>query len=328
MRFLYTHTFCRRLLTIPLVFSVALMLLLLFPFWAGLSLLAGAVNSNWRSSFRCLCFITVYALCEGAGILISALLWIVRPVLGEERYLKGNQKLQMGWANTLKLAAEKLFRLRFTLAGLEALEGDAAIVLPRHTSIGDTILPVVFYALPRDYGVCYVLKRELLLDPCLDIVGNRLPNVFLDRSSPDMPAELSSLVQHAENAGPDQALVIYLEGTRFSQKKLERIQQKQADLSWQAVLPPRLSGTLALMQGAPEKDLLFCAHTGFEASASFTALFNGGWLDTTVQLSFWRVPAAEIPPGDDQRKAMLLAQWRKMDRLVNALQQQASQAAL
>ncbi len=323
MKFLFSHTFCRRLLTIPVVYCVSAMLFTLFPLWASVTLLAGAVNTDWRSSFRCVCFITVYAFCESVGIVVSGLLWLLRPLLGKRRYLNGNHKLQMAWASALKVAAEKLFRLRFIVEGLPALEGPAAIVLPRHTSIGDTILPVVFYALPRDFGVSYVLKRELLLDPCLDIVGNRLPNVFLDRGSPDMPSELSSLEQLAEQSDRSNALVIYLEGTRFSQKKLKRIQQKQGDLQWQTVLPPRLSGTLALMKGAPEKDLLFCAHTGFEASGSFAALFNGGWLDTTVRLHFWRVRAAEIPSGDDERKALLLSQWQTMDRSVAELQSRA-----
>lgn len=320
MRFLLTHTFCRRLLTITVVFGATVFLLGLFPFWAVLTLVAGAVQPAWRSSFRCLCFITIYLLCETLGIVVSALLWLARPVLGAERFLDGNRNLQMAWASALKLAAEKLFRLQFVVEGVEALEGDAGIVLPRHTSIGDTILPVVFYAQPRAYGVRYVLKRELLLDPCLDIVGNRLPNVFLDRGSPDMPAELNALELLADKASRDEALVIYLEGTRFSQKKLERIRQKFGGGQWQAVLPPRLSGTLALMKGAPEKDLLFCAHAGFEASGSFAALFNGGWLDTTVRLRFWRVPAAEIPAGEGERKAFLLSQWEKMDRVVAELQ--------
>ena len=30
----------------------------------------------------------------------------------------------------------------------------------------------------------YVLKRELLWDPCLDIVGQRVPNIFVDRDAP------------------------------------------------------------------------------------------------------------------------------------------------
>lgn len=321
MTFLLTHRWCRRLLTVTTVFCATVLLLSLFPFWAVLTLVAGLAKPAWRSSFRCLCFISTYLVCESIGIVVSALLWLVRPLLGEKRYLDGNRRLQMAWANALKLAAEKLFRLQFSVEGLEALEGDAALVLPRHTSIGDTILPVVFYALPRDYGVSYVLKRELLLDPCLDIVGNRLPNVFLDRGSPDMPAELNALEQLAEKSSRDAALVIYLEGTRFSQKKLERIRQKFGDGQWREVLPPRLAGTLALMKGAPEKDLLFCAHSGFEASGSFAALFNGGWLDTTVRLRFWRVPAAQIPVGENERKALLLSQWQKMDDAVAELRQ-------
>ena len=39
----------------------------------------------------------------------------------------------------------------------------------------------------------YVLKDDLLIDPCLDIVGNRLPNHFLDRFPHDGAVELGLL---------------------------------------------------------------------------------------------------------------------------------------
>ena len=81
--------------------------------------------------------------------------------------------------------------------------------------------------------------------------------------------------------------MIYIEGTRFSPQKRQRIIRSLAtsgnsDALQRAerltsILPPRPAGALALMRGAPQKDLLFCAHPGFEGSASFAKLFNGGW---------------------------------------------------
>lgn len=208
---------------------------------------------------------------------------------------------------------------------MAALDGPAAIVLPRHTSIGDTVLPLVFYAAQRNFAVRYVLKRELLLDPCLDIVGNRLPNVFLDRASDEMTLELDALQSLANSAGERDALIIYMEGTRFSSRKLDRIvsrlESSDSELAagWETVLPPRMGGALALIEGAPEKDLLFFAHTGFEGAGSFAALFNGSWLDGRVRLCFWRIKAADIPRDIQARRAMLLAQWRHMDKVVQGL---------
>jgi hypothetical protein len=59
------------------------------------------------------------------------------------------------------------------------------IVFLRYASVADTLLPAVFLANPNGLKLRYVLKHELLLDPCLDIVGNRLPNSFVQRSAGD-----------------------------------------------------------------------------------------------------------------------------------------------
>ncbi|MFT5576839.1 MAG: hypothetical protein ACI89D_002368 [Bermanella sp.] len=79
--------------------------------------------------------------------------------------------------------------------------------------------------------------------------------------------------------------MIYIKGTRFSPQKRQRIirslaASENSDALQRAerltnILPPRSAGALALMRGVPQKDLLFCAHTGFEGSASFSKLFNG-----------------------------------------------------
>ena len=42
----------------------------------------------------------------------------------------------------------------------------------------------------------FVLKRELLLDPCLDVVGARIPNYFLDGGANDCAPE-------GRDLGPD-----------------------------------------------------------------------------------------------------------------------------
>jgi hypothetical protein len=318
----------RRLVSIPLVLTVFPFMVATAFLWLPISFFLGLFLKSAQSATRCLCFITVYLACEWAGIVASFYLWLKYRLAGGDGkdYLNTNSRLQFWWADTLKFAAQKLFRLNFVVEGQASLAGPGAILLPRHSSIGDTVLPMSFYAIPRSFQVRYVLKKELLLDPCLDIVGNRLPNVFLDRVAEDMTAELASLQRLAAEASEHESLVIYIEGTRFSLQKRQRIIRSLAasgnsDALQRAerltsVLPPRPAGVLALMRGAPQKDLLFCAHTGFEGSASFAKLFNGGWMDTTVRLRFWRVAAADIPADDEGRRALLLAHWDKMNLAV------------
>lgn len=331
MIWLTHHTLARRLITIPLIFFTAALLLALAPLWITSFAVLGLLSAKLRSSVRCLCFICLFLLCEIAGIFASCWLWLHHNVAQTPRqaYLDANSALQFWWADTLQRGANKLFRLRFVIEGKEALDGPGAIVLPRHTSIGDTLLPLSFYAKAKQLKVNYVLKRELLLDPCLDIVGNRLPNVFLNRVAQDMGPELAGLEKLAAQASDDDTLVIYMEGTRFSKAKRDRIlktlkQNSDQDAlnraeSWTELLPIRPAGALALLQGAPNKDLLFLAHTGFEGSASFASLFNGSWLDTTVRLRFWRIKRANIPSDETGRRTLLSDQWNVMQQAVSEM---------
>ena len=54
-------------------------------------------------------------------------------------------------------------------------------MLCRHASLADSLVSAWVITSVAGMNPRYVLKRELLVDPCLDIVGNRLPNHFLDR---------------------------------------------------------------------------------------------------------------------------------------------------
>jgi hypothetical protein len=59
--------------------------------------------------------------------------------------------------------------------------------------------------------------------------------------------------------------------------------------------------------------VLFCAHTGFEGSATLRQIANGELLDRDVFIRFWRVPFEEIPADTIDRDTWLLAEWQKTD---------------
>ena len=94
-------------------------------------------------------------------------------------------------------------------------------MLARHGSQGDALLVASILATaglrPR-----FVLKRQLLWDPCLDVVGHRIPNYFVDRDSTDNQTELGNIRQLASDLEDDEAVVIFPEGTRYSDAKREK----------------------------------------------------------------------------------------------------------
>ena len=73
------------------------------------------------------------------------------------------------------------------------------LLFPRHVSVADTLLPAVFVSSRNGILLRHVLKRELLWDPCLDIVGNRLPNCFVRRDSRDSAREIRAVAALAHD---------------------------------------------------------------------------------------------------------------------------------
>lgn len=216
--------------------------------------------------------------------------------------------------------ARFFYRLQIHVDGEDALPGPPAIVIPRHTSIADTVIPMVYYARPQQVRLRYVLKRELLFDPCLDIVGNRLPNYFVDRSGQDSEQAKAGVAELVAGVGEAEGVLIYPEGTRWSVRKHAAFKARFADddallaqlARWTYLLPPRVGGTIALLQANPGLDILFCAHTGFEGSSHFSNLINGSWISARIDVRFWRVAYAAIPTSPEGLREMLFAQWDTM----------------
>ena len=319
----------RRALTIPLYLALTVLLTIFSP-----ALLIGSWLLSWIPGFRGAVptglFILSYCWCETAGIAASFYLWLRHR--DQDDFLRANYRLQCWWANALKRSAERLFGLQFDISGERALSGQGAIVLPRHTSIADTVIPMVFYAIPRQISLRYVLKKELLFDPCLDIVGNRLPNYFVDRGGQDTSRAIAGVAALMDNLPADAGLLLYLEGTRFTPRKLETLRLRwstrpelleQLD-RWPHLLPPRLGGIQAVLDANPGRDILFCAHVGFEGSSHFRNLVNGAWRHARIRIHFWRIPFAELPIETTARRDFLFEQWDRMERWVS-LHQQADQ---
>ncbi len=223
----------RRLVSIPAVFLAAVLLTLPMPIAMPLALHASP-TTELRGVARTLAFLWCFLWCEAIGSTVAFWLWIRHR--DAERFLAANYRLQCAWSMALKRAAERLFLLEFDVGGEAALQGAGAIMMPRHTSIADTIIPMVFYAVPQHIRLRYVLKRELLLDPCLDIVGNRLPNCFVDRFADNAGPEVAKVAALADDLTETEGILIYPEGTRFSAERRLRALERIADVVSRAEL--------------------------------------------------------------------------------------------
>lgn len=319
----------RRLLTVPVYALVWVLWLATAP----LGLVAAAAVDLFRGSprvaLRCWALVTVYPSCEIAGIAASAALWIWRQAIGieDERWEELHFRLEAWWGDTLFAAVVRLFQLRVEVE----VDGDLAdgpyVLLVRHTSAGDTLLASALVSRPLGMRLRYVLKQELLWDPCLDIVGRRLPNVFVDRYAHDSKGEVQQVRGLAEGLGQKDAVLIYPEGTRFSRAKkaqvLARLKERgdtkmlEYAQTLDSVLPPRMGGTLALLEACPVADVVVCAHTGFEGAGSLMRIWRGDLLRRTVNVRFQRIPRSEIPSLREPQANWLLSEWQRVSTWVS-----------
>lgn len=321
----------RRVVTIPLYLIAGGLGLLLLPASAAAALAVDAMRRSRRlATLRCVAGLTAYLLCEAAGILASFGLWLVRPVLGGggERFTTLNLWLQRIWAVTLFQLATRLFGLRVEVTGQEAVRSGPLFLFARHASTLDTLLPAVFVSHPSTLRLAHVMKRELLWDPCLDIVGQRTRNAFVRRGSSEREKEIEVLRRLALGVGQRDGVVLFPEGTRFSAFKREQALKHLADSEhqrrvrraqqWQHVLPPRLGGVLTLLETRSDVDVAFMVHVGLERAASLSDLWRGDLIGGTVRLHFWRVPSREIPGTTAERIDWLDAQWGRANQWIAA----------
>ncbi len=265
----------RRFVTIPAVIAAVVILTLTIPIWVPIAVIVDAVSMRWRFPIvRLLAYGLCYACLELIGVTRMAVLWLT----GRSGDEAAHYRLMGWWAGSNMRAIGLIAGFEMQLEGGDEIEGGNAIVMTRHASLADSLLSAWAVCTTCGVNPRYVLKKELLADPCLDVAGGRLPNHFLDRDADDAAAELAAVEELAGTIGPGSAAVIFPEGTRSNPKKRARALEKIGDRdperskrmsALQYLLPPRPGGSAALVRGAPDADVILAWHTGFDGLDTF-----------------------------------------------------------
>lgn len=287
------------------------------PIWISLLLVVDLLTApRQRPYTRLALFGWAWCLIECAGVLGAFGLWLT----GQGRNHALHYRLMGWWAGRLMGFMSRSLRLSMKVEGEEALEGGRLIVLCRHASLADSLVSAWVMCTNAGLWTRYVLKKELILDPCLDVVGLRVPNHFVDRGAADSASDLVALRSLSSDLDERSVAVIFPEGTRSSEAKrqraIESISQRDPDRvprvrDLTRLLPIRPSGALALMEGAPDADLVFAWHTGFDGLDTFSGILSmlrhggdpGRFVMRRVQRS--EVPVDVVPWLDEQ--------WARMD---------------
>lgn len=316
----------RRAITISVLVLGVLLMTGLFPILVVLALLVDAVvwlfDRKPAMSTRLVVFGWLYLLGEVVAVSAAGLAGLFR----QRRSTELTYRLQDLWTGWNLYALRFVFSLDFRVEGSGAPTPGPIVVLARHASLIDSLLPANLIAREHGFRLRYVLKRELLADPALDIAGNRLPNYFVDRSSRESDAELERIRALGLDLSGSEGVVIFPEGTRFSVEKRDRAKRRyearsgpMAALasSYQNVLPPRPAGTLALLDST-SCDIVVLAHRGLEGFATVSDIWSGRLIGTTITARMWRVERARIPEGRNERVDWLFGLWAEVDQWVTS----------
>lgn len=309
--------FVRRLVLIPLLFAVAVTAVAAAP----LLLLIGAVAARRRHRFLRIAVIAVCWLVLECAVLTACLgLWVAG---GAPEIVRARHYALCGWflARVYAVAARMLGLVVEVQEPLGVVPGRPVIVLSRHGGPGDSLL-IVHYLLnvyarrPR-----IVMKAALQLDPSVDVLLNRLPNVFVPDGSAPRDAVVDEIGRLAAGIGPADALLIFPEGGNFTPRRRVRAirrlrRQGRPDAAERArtmanVLPPRPAGSIEAIGAAPEADVVFVAHTGVDDLMSVGDIWRRIPLDRPMRARWWWVPREEIPADDRER--WLFDWWEQID---------------
>lgn len=294
------------------------------PLWLPAAAIIDIVRLRRRLPLtRLVSFGLLWAWIETAGLARAFAAWMTGRATDQDH----QYRLMAWWTDALMRALRATTGIRLKVDGHEALRCGNAIVLSRHASLADSLVTAWVFLCHAGLRPRYVLKRELLSDPCLDVVGLRVPTYFVDRAAIDSDTELEQVAALSAGMGPDAVSVIFPEGTRSSSAKrrraLEIIAERDPDRAARLaglthLLPPRPAGSKALLAGAPDADVIVIRHTGFDGLHDFQGMLRK--LAAPIRpasITARRIPRSEVPSGPTF-DSWLDEAWLEMDRLLVA----------
>ena len=246
--------------------------------------------------------------------------WYLNGRRNPDGWLSTNYRLEHWWCRRHMKNLGRFAGVSVTLADGTALEGGPSIMVARHSSHIDAIVPLLVLA-DNDRFARYTLKEDLKWAPAMDLVGDRTPNVWINRSTPGSEM-FQQVEQLAADMPDDGTCVIFPEGTFRTQERheraIERLRSSREDLADKAnglryVLPPRPAGTLALMRGAPDADIIVLANVGVEGRSSVREIIATITEQRPIEVLATRHPRETVPTDEDLINSWLIERWIEMD---------------
>ncbi len=315
-------TLKRRIITIP----AAIVLLPVFVFLAPVVAVIGSLwdwygKRSGQPSLRLWLYGTVWLVCEWIAIVAAALLSVL-GLIKPDRAMRGYERMQGWWAGSLLGWARRLLAVNLDIQDPETMPEGQVIVVSRHASPVDAIIPAWLFPKVLGRPVHYVIKKELLWMPSIDLFGSKMGNHFVTRGG-NTEAEVAAITKVGRNSENDAGLVIFPEGTYSTGPVRERVRASLrrknetalADMAdrLQHLLPPKFAGFEAFLDSAPSASVVVLGHAGLEGVAELSSLRNALPLTQDVLVRWWTTERAVLPSETKQRESWLGSEWLKLD---------------
>jgi len=208
-----------------------------------------------------------------------------------------------------------------------ALRADSPLLfLSRHAGPGDTLLLLDLLLQRYRRLPSVVFKDTLAIDPCIDLIGHRLPHAILNTAEREQSEER---IEAVAGALPDRGiLVLFPEGGNLTLERRRRALRRLWRLgrrrdAWRAkrmthVMAPRPGGALAALRGQPTANVIFSAHTGLGLAAFPRELWRHPPIGGTLTVHMWLDQADHRPRDPDRQVEWLYAWWSRLDRWLQA----------
>ena len=317
----------RRLVIAPLFVIGSVTALLALPLWLiGAACASRFIPGRWRP-LRVAWFLFVYVALEAVMLLVLFVLWIASGFgwrLRAPRLVDVHYRLAAWWLRRVMGSARRTFNLKIESEDPRTAptKGRPVLVFSRHAGPGDSFLLVDGLLNDYDRLPRIILKDMLQLDPCVDVVLNRLPNRFIPSSGPAGETVVESITGLASGMGRSGAIVLFPEGGNFTERRRRRAIDRLDEIGrpglagrareMEYVLPPKPTGVETAIAAAPTADVVFVGHVGLEKLATIRDLWRGIPMDSHIVTRLWTIPAEAVPPPDEQ-EAWLYDQWQEID---------------
>lgn len=319
----------RRTVTITVLGLIDILVTLLVPVWVVLFSAYDLARGKRRMpTVRLMSFGLLWAWIETAGVFLMFVLWAT----GQSRNHGAHYRIQRWWCGRIIAALRLTVGLRVTIIGTEHVDRGPYVVFCRHASLADSIISCFIVNNTLGLEPRYVLKSDLEMVPCLDLLGHRTPNCFVRRGSSNVAGELAALMQMMDGLAEGQAAVIFPEGSRANPEKRERELARLAERHpdrharlgrLQRLIPPKPAGAKAMLDAAPRADVITVWHEGLDGLDTFPGMLAalaerkvGAHVVVTVH------PRAEVDAAGDFTE-WIDSRWVEMDDAVARFTQAA-----